>query len=208
MPCRIMSASGGHPTWVISITVRSMRQLINCVFWAPNNRLQWQMMPRVEAQFRAPYIVNRHHSNYIVSIAWFVLALSCGTSSQLYGFFKTYDETLLLWDSTNANSLTTSSQSRHSKNVKSISKTLQTDNRERPNLHLYLRLARLLLLLQLVACGTLSKLSAEQAHCRFIVAGVASKYKHVHEWLHRLSPGSVEGVDAAVVTADFRSESL
>jgi len=47
------------------------------------------------------------------------------------------------------------------------------------------------------------KLSAEQAHCLFIVAGVASSYKHVHELRHRLSPGSVEGVDVAVVAAEF-----
>jgi len=53
----------------------------------------------------------------------------------------------------------------------------------------------MVLLLQLAASGTLSTLSAEHTLCLFIVAGVASRY-------HGLSPGSVEFIDAAVVTAD------
>ena len=60
----------------------------------------------------------------------------------------------------------------------SIRETLLTDNREWPYRYLYLRFARLLLLLlQPAASGALSKLSAEQAHCLFIVAGVASRCK-------------------------------
>jgi hypothetical protein len=35
IPYRLMSANGGHPSSVISITVRSMRPLINRVFWGP-----------------------------------------------------------------------------------------------------------------------------------------------------------------------------
>jgi len=56
------------------------------------------------------------------SIAWFILALNDGTSSRMYGLLKTYDETLLLRETTAANSLTTSSPTRPSKNVNSISK--------------------------------------------------------------------------------------
>ena len=55
--------------------------------------------------------------------------------------------------------------------------------------------------------GALSKQRGTSA-LPFFVAGVASGYKHVHEGSHRLSPGPVEGVDAAVVTADIRIESL
>ena len=80
----------------------------------------------------------------------------------------------------------------------SLRGTLQNVIRERTYLYLYLRTCRT------VSPPTgrkraLSKLSAEQANCLFIVVGVASRYKHVHEWRHRLSPCCVEGVDAAVV---------
>ena len=50
------------------------------------------------------------------------MAFNDGSSSQLYGLLKTYDETLLLWESTAANSLTTISQSRPSNYVKLITK--------------------------------------------------------------------------------------
>jgi len=71
--------------------------------------------------------------------------------------------------------------------IQSLRETLQTDNREWTYLYLYLRLPRLLLL-QPAASGADSKLNAEHAHCLFIVADVASRYKHVQEWRHRLSP--------------------
>jgi len=48
-------------------------------------------------------------------------------------------------------------------------------------MYLYQRIARLLRLLQLAASGALSKLSAEHAHCLFIVAGEANRHKHVNE---------------------------
>jgi len=48
-------------------------------------------------------------------------------------------------------------------------------------LFLYLWFARLLLLLQLAARGTLVNLNEEHAHCNYIVAGVASRQKHVDE---------------------------
>ena len=69
----------------------------------------------------------------------------------------------------------------------SLWETLQTDKRKWTYLYLYVRLARILLLLQRAANRTLSKLSAEHGHCLFIVADVSISYKHVHEWRHRLS---------------------
>ena len=85
---------------------------------------------------------------------------------------------------------------------------MQTHKCERTKLYLYLRLARLQLLLQPAANGALLKLSAEHADCIFIVAGVAIRYKHVHELGHRFSLASVEGVDAAIVNAVIRRESM
>ena len=79
-----------------------------------------------------------------------------------------------------------------------------TDNRDSIYPHLYLRPARLLLLLlKLAASGALPKLSAEHAQCLFIFAGLASRNKSVREWRHGLSSGSVESLDAAVMTVDI-----
>ena len=64
MLCRDMSASGGHPSCVISKNVRSMRLQIIFVSEGRINILQRQIMPRDVAQFPAQNIVRRPHSNY------------------------------------------------------------------------------------------------------------------------------------------------
>ena len=65
-----------------------------------------------------------------------------------------------------------------------------------------------MLLLQPAAGGTQTKLSSEHAHRLFTVAGVANSYKHVDEWRNRFSAGCVEGVEAAVMYADIRRQTL
>jgi len=164
------------------------------------------MMPHDVAQFPAQNIVHRHHSNYTV-----VYSLIYSGVKRWYFFpavrpSERHDETLLLWESTTANSFTTSLTFRLSKKVKSITKRDIADC-NRAWTYLYICDLHDCCCCYSNSNRALSKLSAEQAHCLFIVAGVASNYKHVHEWRHRLSPGSVEGVDS-VVTVDIRSESL
>jgi len=125
---------------------------------------------------------------------------------QLYSPLKAY-KTVLLWESTDANSLTTSSLSRPSKNVKSVIKRDNADWWSWVNVPLFIS----------TTCTTAAPtgrkrgtLQTERGICElpFIVASVASRYKDVHEWRHGLYLGSVEGVDAAVVTADVGSQIL
>ena len=55
------------------------------------------------------------------------------------------------------------------------------------------------------ASGALSELSAENANRPYIVAGVTSRWKHVHEWRHGQFPNTVECVETAVMFADIWS---
>ena len=92
--------------------------------------------------------------------------------------------------------------------IESLRETLQTCNREWIYLDLYLRLAWLLLLLllplQRSARGTLQT-ARNMRTAFFILAGVASSTIMFTNDVMDCPHGPVDGVDAAVVTADFGS---
>ena len=115
MEGRHMSASWGHPSWVISITVRSRRSLINSVFWSPKQQIATaDDASRCSTVSRSEYGRTPSFQLHPWSIVWLIRAVSNGTSSELYGLLNTYDETQLLLESIASNSLTMSSQSRPS----------------------------------------------------------------------------------------------
>jgi len=80
------------------------------------------MMTRDVRVSSSEYIKSPLFQLHTWSIAGFILVLNARTTFQLYDLLKTYDDTMLLWESTAVNSLTTTSPSRRSKNVKSITK--------------------------------------------------------------------------------------
>ena len=122
MPGTLLSASGKDPNWLISITVRTMWPLINCVYEARSNILQRLMMPRNVIHFPALNIVHRR-----IPITQMVNRLIHSEVKRWYffpavRFLKDILRDLLLWELTAANPLTTSSTFHPSKNVKPITK--------------------------------------------------------------------------------------
>ena len=102
---------------------------IQAVFWGPKQQIakrdvaSWRIkvssseysgLPKFPVLKKTPFQLQPR------PIPWFIMALSIGTSSQPYDLLKTYYDTLLLWESTVANSLNTKPQSRPSKLVKPI----------------------------------------------------------------------------------------
>jgi len=107
-----------------------------------------------------------------LSIASIIMALTWAFHPSVRTL-KTY-YTWLPWESTAANSWTTSSPFRPLEWNQRRGDILLPDICEWTYFYLYLRLARLLLL-QLAASGTLSKLITEHAHCLYIVEVVRSR---------------------------------
>jgi len=85
------------------------------------------MMPRDVPVCNSEYSTSPSFQLHPWSIASFILALNMGISSQPYGLLKTYDETLLQWESTAASSLNTVSSSLPTMYVKSITKRDNVD---------------------------------------------------------------------------------
>ena len=143
MPGRVMSSIGGHSSWVISLNVRSIRLLLNCVFWVQINRLQRQMMSRDVAVSNSEYSISTSFQLHPWSIALFILALKDGTSSHNFGLLKT------CWDTVTLGVDSRQPRSRHlalpSVWTQSLRETLLTDNFEWT--YPYLLITRLMLLL-------------------------------------------------------------
>ena len=87
-----MSVNSGKPSWVISITVRSIKPLIEFVFEVQINKLQLQMILDDVVVSSSEYGTSTSFQLRQWPIAWFILALNIATSSHPYGLLKTWQD--------------------------------------------------------------------------------------------------------------------